>query len=217
MVALDSWQTAYEKASTLISALTTTQKLSLITGSSITTPNTTFAALTFLDGDMGPQNDFYVSAFSLSSALAMTFDRDAIYAQARAVGEEFYGEGVQVVTGPTSQPLGRTPWGGRNGEGFGPDPYLNGVATGVSTWAYIDAGVIPGAKHFLLNEQETNRTAGMGGGGGMGEFPGNGTASASGPGGAPSGSPFRRRAASSADAESAPYSSNADDKTIHET
>ncbi|CEN61705.1 hypothetical protein ASPCAL08355 [Aspergillus calidoustus] len=54
-----------------------------------------------------------------------------------------------------------------------------------------------------------------GGGGGMGEFPGNGTAS--GPGGAPSGSPFRRRAASSADAESAPYSSNADDNTIHET
>ncbi|CEN61706.1 Putative Catalytic activity: Hydrolysis of terminal [Aspergillus calidoustus] len=109
----------------------------------------TFAALTVLDGDIGPQNDFYVSAFSLSSALAMTFDRDAIYAQSRAVGEEFYGEGVQVVAGPTSQPLGRTPWGGRNGEGFGPDPYLNGVATGVSTWAYIDAGVIPGAKHVF--------------------------------------------------------------------
>ncbi|KAL2858778.1 glycoside hydrolase family 3 C-terminal domain-containing protein [Aspergillus pseudodeflectus] len=168
IVAFDSWQTAYEKASTLISTLTTTQRLSLITGSSITTPNTT-----------------------LSSALAMTFDRDAIYAQARAVGKEFYGKGVQVVAGPTSQPLGRTPWGGRNVEGFGRDPYLNGVATGVSTRA--------------------------GGGGGMGEFPGKGTASASGPGGAPTGIPFRRRAASSADAESAPYSSNADDKTIHET
>ncbi|KAL3494529.1 glycosyl hydrolase family 3 N terminal domain-containing protein [Aspergillus germanicus] len=232
-VSLADWQTAYDKASAFISTLSTTQKLSLITGSSITTPNATFTALTFLDGDMGPQNDFYVSAFSLSSSLAMTFDRDAIYAQARAVGEEFYGKGVQVVAGPTSQPLGRTPWGGRNVEGFGPDPYLNGVATGVSTRAYVDAGVIPGAKHFLLNEQETNRTSsGGGGGGGMGgggggpgmggDFPGNSTASASGPGGAaPSGSPFRRRATTSStsesESESAPYSSNADDKTIHET
>jgi beta-glucosidase len=230
LVSLADWQTAYEKASTFISTLSTTQKLSLITGSSITTSNTTFSALTFLDGDMGPQNDFYVSAFSLSSSLAMTFDRAAIYAQARAVGEEFYGKGVQVVAGPTSQPLGRTPWGGRNVEGFGPDPYLNGVATGVSTRAYVDAGVIPGAKHFLLNEQETNRTS-SGGGGGMGgamgggpgmggDFPGNSTASASGPGGAaPSGSPFRRRAttSSTSESETAPYSSNTDDKTIHET
>ncbi|PYH60676.1 putative beta-glucosidase D [Aspergillus niger CBS 101883] len=186
-VALGDWESAYQKASSFVAGLTTYQKLALITGSSVNSTNGSFSGLTFLDGDMGLQNFFYVSAFSLSSALAMTWDRDAIYAQAKAVGSEFYNKGIQVVAGPTSQPLGRTPWGGRNVEGFGPDPYLNGLASGLTAKGYIDAGVIPGAKHFLLYEQETNRTGGGGGGGGGG------------------------------DSGSAPYSSNADDKTLHET
>ena len=95
---------------------------------------------------MGLQDYFYVSAFSQSSALAMIWDKDAIYAQARAVATEFYLKCIQVVDGPTSQPLGRTPWGGRLVETFGPDPYLNGVATGLSTRAYVDTGVVAGAK-----------------------------------------------------------------------
>ncbi|XRM37901.1 hypothetical protein ABZX51_001348 [Aspergillus tubingensis] len=145
-VALGDWDSAYQKASSFVAGLTTDQKLALITGSSVNSTNGSFSGLTFLDGDMGLQNFYYVSAFSLSSALAMTWDRDAIYAQGKAVGSEFYNKGIQVVAGPTSQPLGRTPWGGRNVEGFGPDPYLNGLATGLTTKAYIDAGVIPGAK-----------------------------------------------------------------------
>lgn len=145
-MALGNWESAYRKASSFVAGLTTDQKLALITGSSIDSTNGSFTALTFLDGDMGLQDYFYVSAFSLSSAIAMTWDRDAIYDQAKAVGSEFYNKGVQVVAGPTSQPLGRTPWGGRNVEGFGPDPYLNGLATGLTTKGYVDAGVIPGAK-----------------------------------------------------------------------
>ncbi|TPR08349.1 putative integral membrane protein [Aspergillus niger] len=145
-VALGDWESAYQKASSFVAGLTTDQKLALITGSSVNSTNGSFSGLTFLDGDMGLQNFFYVSAFSLSSALAMTWDRDAIYAQAKAVGSEFYNKGIQVVAGPTSQPLGRTPWGGRNVEGFGPDPYLNGLASGLTAKGYIDAGVIPGAK-----------------------------------------------------------------------
>ncbi|PYI24972.1 putative beta-glucosidase D [Aspergillus indologenus CBS 114.80] len=225
-VALGDWEAAYEKASAFVAGLNTDQKLALITGSSVSSSNGNFSALEFLDGDMGLQNYFYVSAFSLSSALAMTWDRDAIYAQAKAVGSEFYNKGIQVVAGPTSQPMGRTPWGGRNVEGFGPDPYLNGLATGLSTKGYVDAGVIPGGKHFLLYEQETNRTSSGGGGGGGGPGGGSGGGMPSGgmgfggsnsssPGPQPSGS-FSRRATVS-DSDSAPYSSNADDKTLHET
>lgn len=95
---------------------------------------------------MGLQGYYYVSAFSLSSALAMTWDKDAMYAQARAVATEFYNKGVQVLSGPTTQPLGRTPWDGRLVETYGPDPYLNGIATGLSSKAYTDVGVIAGAK-----------------------------------------------------------------------
>ncbi|GKZ22757.1 hypothetical protein AbraIFM66951_004254 [Aspergillus brasiliensis] len=226
-VALGDWDSAYQKASTFVAGLTTDQKLALITGSSVNSTNGTFSALTFLDGDMGLQDFFYVSAFSLSSALAMTWDRDAIYAQGKAVGSEFYNKGIQVVAGPTSQPLGRTPWGGRNVEGFGPDPYLNGLATGLTTKAYVDAGVIPGAKHFLLYEQETNRTSsgvgGLGGGGSGGGMPsggiGPGSSNTSSMGARPTGSMKRRAAGSDSESDSGspPYSSNADDKTLHET
>ncbi|KAL5356299.1 putative beta-glucosidase D [Aspergillus floccosus] len=228
-VSLGDWQQAYRKASAFVSKLNTTEKIELITGSDVsTTDGETFTALQFLDGDMGLQDYYYVSAFSLLSALAMTWDKEAMYAQAKAVATEFYGKGIQVVDGPTSQPLGRTPWGGRLVETFGPDPYLNGIATGLGVKAYKDAGVIAGAKHFILNEQETNRTGGGGGGGmggGMGA-PGSSTTSASlsaGPASSPSSSLFPSfLSSSSSDSESdassgAPYSSNADSKTLHET
>lgn len=188
LVSLGDWESAYNKAAAFVGNLTTNQKLDLITGSSVTAANNeTFSALTFADGDMGLQDYYYVSAFSLASALAMSWDREVLYQQALAVGSEFYKKGQQVINGPTSQPLGRTPWGGRLGEAFGPDPYLNGMATGLSVKGYVEAGVIPCAKHFLLNEQETNRTA--------------------------------NSSSLSANPESGPrpYSSNADDKTLHET
>lgn len=95
---------------------------------------------------MGLQDYYYVSAFSQSSALAMTWDKNAMYKQAQAVATEAYRKGIQVINGPTSQPMGRTPWGGRLVETFGPDPYLNGIATGLSVEAYNDVGVIAGAK-----------------------------------------------------------------------
>lgn len=95
---------------------------------------------------MGLQDYYYVSAFSQASSLAMTWDKDAMYAQAKAIATEFYLKGIQVVDGPTSQPLGRAVWGGRLVETFGPDPYLNGIATGLNTKAYKDTGVIGGIK-----------------------------------------------------------------------
>lgn len=113
----------------------------------------------------------------------MTWDKDAIYKQFNAVGTEFYQKGFQVVNGPTSQPLGRSPWGGRLVETLGQDTYLNSVAFGKACAGMGAGGVVPGGKHFLLNEQETNRSVGY----------------------SPDGS------------TSVAYSSNADDKTIHET
>lgn len=148
LVALGSWQTAYEKASKFVGNLTSTQKLSLITGQDVNTTSGTFEALDFLDGSMGALNYYYVSAFSQTSALAMTWDRDAFYSQSKAISTEHYLKGVDVVNGPTSQPLGRVVWSGRLGETYSPDPYLNGVAFGLSAQAYVDTGVIPGGKVF---------------------------------------------------------------------
>jgi len=144
---LGDWQAAYEKASKFVSKLNTTEKINLITGSSVNTNDgQSFTALEFLDGAEGLQDYYYVSAFSQPSSLAMTWDKDAIYAQSKAIATEFYLKGIQVIDGPTSQPLGRTVWGGRLVETFGPDVYLNGIATGLSAKAYKDTGVIAGLK-----------------------------------------------------------------------
>lgn len=40
---------------------------------------------------------------------------------------EFKGKGAHVLLGPVAGPLGRSGYGGRNWEGFSPDPWLTGV------------------------------------------------------------------------------------------
>jgi beta-glucosidase len=51
-------------------------------------------------------------------------------------------------------PLGRSAAGGRNWEGFSPDPVLSGIAVAETVRGIQDAGVIACTKHFILNEQE---------------------------------------------------------------
>ncbi|KAL6407498.1 beta-glucosidase [Ilyonectria robusta] len=53
--------------------------------------------------------------------------------------------------------MGRSPYSGRNWEGFSPDPYLNGIAMERSVMGLQDGGVQATAKHWILNEQEMLR------------------------------------------------------------
>lgn len=62
--------------------------------------------------------------------------------------------------GPTIGPLGRTVTGGRNWESFSVDPYLCGKM-GEQTVLGIQESVLATAKHFIVNEQETNRSPNM--------------------------------------------------------
>ncbi len=57
--------------------------------------------------------------------MAATFDRGLFYARGYAMGQEHKAKGVTVQLGPVAGPLGRSPEGGRNWEGFSPDPYLS--------------------------------------------------------------------------------------------
>ena len=49
--------------------------------------------------------------------------------------------------------------GGRQNEAFSPDPYLSGILSAEGVQAQNAAGVIAGIRHFLLYEQETNRSS----------------------------------------------------------
>jgi beta-glucosidase-like glycosyl hydrolase len=80
-----------------------------------------------------------------------SWNKSLAYARAHAMGGEFYRKGVSIALGPpVVGPLGRIAEGGRNWEGFSNDPYLSGMLA-------AESGVIACTKHFIVNEQETNR------------------------------------------------------------
>jgi beta-glucosidase len=81
-----------------------------------------------------------------------------MYKRGYALGAEAKGLGVHIQLGPVAGPLGKIPHGGRNWEGFSPDPYLTGIAMQETIKGMQEAGVQANAKHFIGNEQELNRT-----------------------------------------------------------
>ncbi|KAI0478978.1 glycoside hydrolase superfamily [Xylariaceae sp. FL0804] len=195
-VKLGAWQDAYDKASVLVKSLSTSEKLSVITGGDAGD----FPGLEKLDSSTNPLNYYYVTTWPAGLAMSMTWDKNAIYGQAKALGSEFRGKGINVALAPTLEPLGRSAWDGRTGESYGVDSYLAGQGM-------ADAGVITNAKHYIMNEYETNRLGGgFGGGGG-----GGGGGGPEGPGGP--GGPGGDSSSSSSDA----YSVNIGDKAFHET
>lgn len=115
------------------------------------------SALTFKDGSASILDYYYVTTFPFALAMAMSWNKDNVYDQTQALASEMAAKGINIANAPTAQPLGRSPWGSRSGETYGPDAYLNGILFGKATAGISSAGVVPGGKHFLLNEQETNR------------------------------------------------------------
>ncbi|KAF2687644.1 glycoside hydrolase family 3 protein [Lentithecium fluviatile CBS 122367] len=162
---LGNWADAYSKAKAFVSQLTNAQKVSIITAGDFTTnsssaSNISWTAYTSKDAFAGMNNQFFVSGFTETNAVAMTWDPEFVHEMGKASGDEFYGMGYTLIAGPEGGPLGRTPWGGRSAEAFSPDPYLTGILLGRAINGMQSAGVIAGGRHFLLNEQETNRTNG---------------------------------------------------------
>lgn len=75
------------------------------------------------------------------------------------MGAEHRMKGVDVQLGPVAGPLGRAPEGGRNWEGFSPDPVLTGVMMAMTVSGIQSEGVIACSKHYIGNEQEHFRQA----------------------------------------------------------
>ncbi|GJD02371.1 betaglucosidase [Colletotrichum higginsianum] len=159
---LRTWQDAYDKATTLLATLTTEEKISIVAGGD----GGNWTALHNLDSATNPLTYFYVTTWPAGLAMAMTWDTAAAQGKAR-------GKGINMAYGPTLEPLGRSAWGGRSGETYGVDSYQAGIMAGSVVKGMSSAGVIASAKHFILNEQETNRMS-TGSGGGMGGGAGGG-------------------------------------------
>ena len=101
-----------------------------------------------------------ITAFPAGITAGATWNRDLIRERGIALGEEARAKGVNVIIGPSMGPLGMMPAGGRNWEGFGSDPVLQGVAAAETIRGIQSTGVMATAKHYVMNEQEHFRQAG---------------------------------------------------------
>ena len=117
-------------------------------------PSVGFPPLCLQDGPLGIRFSDHSTAFPAGITVGATWNRDLMYRRGRAHGKEARLKGVNVILGPAMGPLGKMPAAGRNWEGFGSDPVLQGVAAAHTIKGIQEEGVIATAKHFILNEQE---------------------------------------------------------------
>ena len=113
-----------------------------------------FPSLCIQDGPLGLRYADNISAFPAGITAGATWNRDLIRERGVALGLEARAKGVNVILGPSMGPMGMMPAGGRNWEGFGSDPVLQGVAAAETIRGIQSTGVMATAKHFIMNEQE---------------------------------------------------------------
>ena len=99
------------------------------------------------------------TAWPCSLAIAATFDPMASGAWGTAMGDEFYRKGANVQLGP-GVCLARVPRNGRNFEYIsGEDPHLGYVMVQPVVQGIQSKGVVANAKHWVNNNQETDRSS----------------------------------------------------------
>src|SRR5215472_13402975 len=148
-------QPAQVRASELLAALSTDQKIQLALGN--------FAALAsfgvpVLNADDGPDGlrNHGTTAMPSGQALAATFDRALAFAYGQVVGSEARGEGFNEWLGPAVD-IARTPLAGRQPEAEGEDPYLAGNTSAQVVRGAQGQHIISTLKHYTAYNQDWGR------------------------------------------------------------
>lgn len=112
------------------------------------------------DGPQGFRDDREKStttAWQASQAYSFSWDRELVEEWGKAMGKEFDAKGGGVQLGPALN-VQRIAVNGRNFEYIsGEDPYLGAELAGPLTRGIQSQGVMADMKHFVNNNQETNR------------------------------------------------------------
>jgi len=153
-----SWADSYKKAAALVKQMTLVEKVNVTTGTGWSmqmcvgntgpVPRLKFPSLCLQDGPLGIRFGDHSTAFPAGITVGATWNKELMYQRGRAHGKEAKGKGIHVLLGPCVGPLGRMPAGGRNWEGFGTDPVLQGIASAQTIKGIQDEGVMATVKHF---------------------------------------------------------------------
>jgi beta-glucosidase len=109
------------------------------------------------DGPAGARNKNYLAtAMPAPVALAATFNPKLAYQVGGIIGKEARAQGQDVLLSPMVN-IVRTPQAGRNFETLGEDPLLAGDMVTQEIKGVQDAGLMATVKHYIVNNQETDR------------------------------------------------------------
>ncbi|MGZ3722642.1 MAG: glycoside hydrolase family 3 C-terminal domain-containing protein [Bdellovibrionales bacterium] len=147
-----------DRVSDLVSKMTLEEKIALIGGDLFATKANArlgIPALKMTDGPLGARWQ-YSTAFPSGISMGASFNRDLVYKAVAAMGVETRAHGRDMLLGPCVG-ISRVPFGGRNFEGMGEDPFLTAELVASYVHALNDQKVVGSVKHFGLNDQEYNR------------------------------------------------------------
>eukprot|EP00659_Diplonema_papillatum_P014346 gene14346-22009_t len=161
-------QTPAERAEALAAQMTVAELISMLHGSSgqyvgnvVAIPRLGIPALNLNDGPQGFRDDAHpgtTTAFPSGLTMAATWDEEMLSLWGTMMGEEFYGKGANVQLGP-GLCIARIPQNGRNFEYLsGEDPHLGYTLVQPAIKGIQSQKVVANAKHYVNNNQETDRT-----------------------------------------------------------
>ncbi|KAI8252136.1 Beta-glucosidase B, partial [Colletotrichum sp. SAR11_239] len=154
-----------DSISKILESLTLGEKCTLLSGKNMwetaEIPRLGIRSLKTSDGPAGVRGSRWTDGthttyIPCGISLAATFDPDLIQRVGKILGAEAKTKGAHVLLAPTMN-ISRSPFGGRNFENFGEDPYLTGVMASNYIEGVQSEDVGACMKHYVANDMETRR------------------------------------------------------------